>query len=64
MAPAEAARANLAEGAFTAAVLVEMAKAAGVDMPISIAVDAVLEGRLSVDAATEALLARPFKAES
>jgi glycerol-3-phosphate dehydrogenase (NAD(P)+) len=61
---ADAARGGLAEGAFTASVLVEMAEGAGVDMPIASAVDAVLEGRLSVDEAMEALLARPFKAEN
>jgi glycerol-3-phosphate dehydrogenase (NAD(P)+) len=64
MAPAQACAAMLAEGAFTASVLVEMAHEAGVDMPIATAVDAVLDGRLSVDAAMEGLLARPFKAES
>lgn len=61
---ADAAGGGLAEGAFTASVLVEMAEGAGVDMPIASAVDAVLEGRLSVDEAMEALLARPFKAEN
>lgn len=63
VAPADASRAYMAEGAFTASVLLEMAQGAGVDMPIASAVDAVLEGRLSVDQAIEALLARPFKAE-
>jgi glycerol-3-phosphate dehydrogenase (NAD(P)+) len=61
--PAEAASGGLAEGAFTATALVAMARGAGVDMPIASAVDAVLEGRLSVDEAMDALLARPFKAE-
>jgi glycerol-3-phosphate dehydrogenase (NAD(P)+) len=61
---ADAARGGLAEGAFTASVLVEMAEGAGIDMPIATAVHAVLEGRLSVDEAMEALLARPFKAEN
>ncbi|MFZ0460399.1 MAG: NAD(P)H-dependent glycerol-3-phosphate dehydrogenase, partial [Rhodoplanes sp.] len=61
---ADAAGGGLAEGAFTASVLVEMAEGAGIDMPIATAVDAVLEGRLSVDEAMEALLARPFKAEN
>jgi glycerol-3-phosphate dehydrogenase (NAD(P)+) len=61
---ADAACGGLAEGAFTASVLVEMAEGAGIDMPIANAVDAVLEGRLSVDEAMEALLARPFKAEN
>ena len=54
---------KLAEGAFTAAVLVELAAARGVDMPISASVDAIVAGRIGVDAAVEALLARPSKAE-
>jgi glycerol-3-phosphate dehydrogenase (NAD(P)+) len=57
------ARGKLAEGAFTAKVLVEMAHERGVEMPISEAVDAILDGRLSVEAAVEALLLRPLKAE-
>jgi glycerol-3-phosphate dehydrogenase (NAD(P)+) len=62
--PAEArGRSKLAEGAFTAAVLVEMAEQKGVEMPISTAVAAVLDGKLSVDAAIESLLNRPFRAE-
>lgn len=59
----QAARGKLAEGAFTAIVLVEMARALGVEMPICEAVDAILAARLSVDAAIEALLMRPLKAE-
>lgn len=62
--PEKAGARMLAEGAFTASVLVEMAREAGVDMPIATAVDAVLDGRLSVDTAMDGLLARPFKAES
>lgn len=54
---------KLAEGFFTAAVLIEMAQARDVDMPIAQATAAVLEGRLSVDAAIEQLLTRPFRAE-
>jgi glycerol-3-phosphate dehydrogenase (NAD(P)+) len=61
---ADAAGGGLAEGEFTASVLVEMAEEAGVDMPIASAIDAVLDGQLSVDEAMEALLARPFKAEN
>jgi glycerol-3-phosphate dehydrogenase (NAD(P)+) len=53
----------LAEGIFTAPVLVEMAKDKGIDMPISSAVADILAGRASVDAATETLLTRPFRAE-
>ena len=54
---------KLAEGAFTAAVLIEMANEKGIEMPIAAAIAAVLDGTLSVDAAIESLLTRPFKAE-
>jgi glycerol-3-phosphate dehydrogenase (NAD(P)+) len=53
----------LAEGIFTAPVLVELAKDKGIDMPIASAVADILAGRASVDAATETLLTRPFRAE-
>jgi glycerol-3-phosphate dehydrogenase (NAD(P)+) len=54
---------GLAEGAFTASVLVEMARERSIDMPISFAVDALLGGKMSVDEAIESLLTRPFRAE-
>ena len=54
---------GLAEGVFTAPVLVEMAQAHNVDMPISAAVVAVLEGALSINEAIESLLTRPVGAE-
>jgi glycerol-3-phosphate dehydrogenase (NAD(P)+) len=54
---------KLAEGAFTASVLIDMAMEKHIDMPIAAAVAAVLDGKLSVDGAIEALLARPLKAE-
>lgn len=54
---------KLAEGAFTASVLMEMAREKGIDMPVSAAVAEVLSGRMSIDAAIEALMARPQKAE-
>ncbi|MGY3471889.1 glycerol-3-phosphate dehydrogenase (NAD(P)+) [Bradyrhizobium sp. LM6.11] len=41
---------KLAEGAFTAPVLVELAAARHVDMPVSQAVAAILDGRLTIDA--------------
>lgn len=58
-----AAHGKLAEGYYTAPVLLEMAQAKDIDMPISTAVAAVLSGKLSVDAAIEGLLTRPLKAE-
>jgi len=54
---------KLAEGAFTAAVLTEMAREKSVEMPIAVAVTAVLDGKLSIDGAIESLLTRPFRAE-
>jgi glycerol-3-phosphate dehydrogenase (NAD(P)+) len=54
---------GLAEGAFTATVLADMARERSVDMPISAAVAALLDEKMSVDEAIESLLARPLKAE-
>jgi glycerol-3-phosphate dehydrogenase (NAD(P)+) len=54
---------KLAEGAFTAAALVELANEKNVEMPIAAAVAAVLDGSLTVDAAIESLMARPLRAE-
>jgi len=56
-------RRTVAEGAFTAPVLVQAAQAAGVEMPISEAVASLLEGKASVQTAIESLLARPLKEE-
>jgi glycerol-3-phosphate dehydrogenase (NAD(P)+) len=60
---ADAAHGKLAEGAFTAPVLLEMARVKNVEMPISEAVAAILAGEIGVDAAIEKLLTRPLKAE-
>ncbi|MBN9582317.1 MAG: NAD(P)-dependent glycerol-3-phosphate dehydrogenase [Afipia sp.] len=56
-------RAKLAEGAFTAPVLIELAGERNVEMPVASAVAAILSGALTVDAAIEALLTRPFRSE-
>src|SRR6266540_3813276 len=58
-APDEARGTKVVEGVFTAPVLVEMAKAKKVEMPIAAAIAAVLDARLSVDEAIESLLTRP-----
>jgi glycerol-3-phosphate dehydrogenase (NAD(P)+) len=58
-----AAHGKLAEGVFTAPVLLEMAREKNVEMPISAAVAAVLSGTMSVDEAIESLLTRPLKSE-
>ncbi len=60
----EAGGGKLAEGVHTARILVEMAKARGVEMPIAEAVDAVLSSALSIGEAVEMLMNRPIKTES
>ncbi len=59
----EAIHGGLAEGVFTAPVLLAMARERSVDMPIAAAVAALLDGTMSVDQAIESLLTRPLKAE-
>ena len=54
---------GLAEGEFTAPVLIELAASQNVDMPVSQAVAAILNGAVTIDEAIESLLTRPFKAE-
>jgi glycerol-3-phosphate dehydrogenase (NAD(P)+) len=54
---------KLAEGASTAPVLVELAALQNIEMPVSKAVAAILGGAITIDAAIEGLLTRPFKAE-
>jgi glycerol-3-phosphate dehydrogenase (NAD(P)+) len=57
-------RRSVAEGVYTAAAVAKVAAEKGIDMPISQAVHAIVEGRATVDQAIEALLARPLRAES
>lgn len=57
-------RRTVAEGAYTAPVLLKSAQDLGVDMPIVAAVCALLEGAATVGEVTRALLTRPLKAES
>ena len=54
---------SLAEGAFTASVLVEMAAERGIEMPIATAVAAVIDESMTIDAAIDALLTRPLRGE-
>jgi glycerol-3-phosphate dehydrogenase (NAD(P)+) len=54
---------HVAEGVYSAREVAKLAKARGVDMPVTDAVNAVLEGRLSPKAAVEQLLARDLKKE-
>lgn len=57
-------RQTVAEGAFTAPVLLASAQKLGVEMPIVAAVGALLDGSATVEAVISNLLARPLKPES
>ncbi|MBV5256821.1 NAD(P)-dependent glycerol-3-phosphate dehydrogenase [Synechococcus moorigangaii CMS01] len=59
-----AARNSVTEGVATAPAVMELAARHHVDMPICEAVAAIVSGKASVDAAINALLARPFTSES
>jgi glycerol-3-phosphate dehydrogenase (NAD(P)+) len=59
-----AARNSVAEGVHSAAATVMLAARHQVEMPIAAAVDAILNRGADIDATIEALLARPFRAES
>ncbi len=61
--PEEAAGGKLAEGAFTAAALVGLARARDVEMPVAEAVAAIVTGAAGVDDVIARLLARPLKGE-
>jgi glycerol-3-phosphate dehydrogenase (NAD(P)+) len=54
---------KLAEGEFTAPVLIELASSQNIEMPVSEAVASILSGRSTIDEAISGLLTRPFKAE-
>ncbi len=57
-------RNSVAEGAYTAPVLLQSAQALGVDMPIVSAVCRLLDGSAEVGAVVQDLLARPLRAEA
>jgi glycerol-3-phosphate dehydrogenase len=63
VAEAAAASRGVAEGAKSARAVLDLARAHGVDMPITAGVVTVVEGAASVAQVTDALLARPRKAE-
>lgn len=57
------ARRAVTEGVSSAPAIAALAEKAGVNMPICEAVNAILDGRMSVEAAMEDLLSRPFTVE-
>jgi len=56
-------RRSVAEGVFSAQAVVALAETLNVEMPISAAVDAILNRGAGIDETIETLLARPFRAE-
>ena len=54
---------HVAEGVYSAREVAKLAQARGVEMPVSDAVNAVLQGKLAPKAAVEQLLARDLKKE-
>jgi glycerol-3-phosphate dehydrogenase (NAD(P)+) len=57
------ARAGLCEGIYTCGVLLDLARAKDVEMPVASAVDAVLSEEMTIAEVISALLARPLKME-
>jgi glycerol-3-phosphate dehydrogenase (NAD(P)+) len=55
---------HVAEGVYTAREVAKLARARGVEMPVTETVNAVLEGNLAPKAAVEQLLARDLKKEA
>jgi len=58
-----AARTSVAEGVFSAASVSELAGSLSIDMPLSVAVDGILNHFADINATIEGLLARPAGAE-
>ena len=58
-----ASRHSVTEGVHTAGAVVGMAETLGIEMPISSAVDAVINRGVDLDEAINALLSRPFRSE-
>lgn len=63
LALSEAGGGKLAEGVHTARILVDMARARRIDMPIAEAVADILAGRISIQESIDLLLMRPLKTE-
>lgn len=54
---------ELVEGAAAAAIAARLAEERGIDMPVTKAVASIIEGRIDVPAAINALMSRPLKTE-
>ncbi len=60
---ADPARGDLVEGAFAASVAATLAAALNIEMPITDAVSAIIDGKLEVAAAIDQLMSRPITTE-
>jgi len=60
---AQSGRPSVAEGVFSASAVTALAARVGVEMPISRAVDAVVNRGAAIDREIEELLSRPFTSE-
>ena len=58
-----ASRTSVTEGVFSAASVSELADSLSIDMPLSVAVDGILNHFADINATIEGLLARPAGAE-
>ena len=58
-----ASRKAVTEGYWTTAAVMKLAADAGVEMPIVVAADAILSGKIEVDAAVRTLMERPAATE-
>lgn len=61
--PADVSRGGLVEGAFAASVASKLAKSLSVDMPVTMAVAAIIDGHLDVATAMDQLMSRPITTE-
>ncbi len=57
-------RNSIAEGVFTASAAAALAKTLSIEMPITWAIDEILNGAKDVDRVVSALLSRPLRAET
>ena len=60
---ADVSRGGLVEGAFAASVAARLAEGLAIDMPVTEAVAAIIDGRLAIAAAIEQLMSRPITTE-
>src|SRR5207244_2826973 len=58
-----ASRTSVAEGVATAGAITKLAASVGVDMPVSLAVDAIVNHNADIGAVIQGLLSRPFRPE-